>query len=139
MLVHIKGFKSISKTDPVLDSAAKLYSLRVPDGKGQQEVKLKDKLLDKYVFCQVDRETTGYQIVLEKRMTGSTLRSQMRRVGEITGFEDIVKPYCLRYAGAKTFNNSSQYLFRSLVWRIPANVMNRGSLQGSSKCYVAAP
>jgi hypothetical protein len=111
MLFHIQGFKRISKTGPVLDSAAKLYSLRVPDGKGQQEVQLQDALLDKYVFCQVDREITGYRIVLEKRMTASTLRSQMRRVGQITGFEDVVKPYCLRYAGAKAFNNSSQYPF----------------------------
>jgi hypothetical protein len=44
-------------------------------------------------------------------MTALTLRSQMRRVGQITGFEDVVKPYCLQYAGAKVFNNSSQYPF----------------------------
>ncbi|QKX57723.1 uncharacterized protein TRUGW13939_04842 [Talaromyces rugulosus] len=79
MLFHIQGFKRISKTGPVLDSAAKLYSLRVPDGKGQQEVQLQDALLDKYVFCQVDQENTGYRIILEKRMTALTLRSQMRR------------------------------------------------------------
>ncbi|QKX64373.1 uncharacterized protein TRUGW13939_11547 [Talaromyces rugulosus] len=40
-------------------------------------------------------------------MTASTLGSQMRRV-EITGFEVIVKPYCLRYVGAKAFNNSEE-------------------------------
>ncbi|CRG88250.1 Threonine--tRNA ligase [Talaromyces islandicus] len=108
MLFHIQGFKRISKTGPVLDSAAKLYSLDVPNGKGKQDLHLKDELLDKYVFCQVERETTGYRLLLDKRMTASTLGSQMRRVGEITGFEDIVKPYCLRYAGAKAFNNSDE-------------------------------
>ncbi|KAE8553414.1 hypothetical protein EYB25_004796 [Talaromyces marneffei] len=41
-------------------------------------------------------------------MLSSTLRSQMRRIGEITTFEDIVKPYLLRYAGAKEFNNSKE-------------------------------
>jgi len=46
MLFHIKGFKKISTTGPVLDSPEKLYSLGVLDGKGQQELKLKDKILD---------------------------------------------------------------------------------------------
>ncbi|EEA23683.1 hypothetical protein TMatcc_006763 [Talaromyces marneffei ATCC 18224] len=108
MLFHIKGFKNISKTGPILDNAQKLYSVRIVDGLNQQELKLKDEILDKYVFCQVERETTGYRIVLEKRMLSSTLRSQMRRIGEITTFEDIVKPYLLRYAGAKEFNNSKE-------------------------------
>ena len=78
------------------------------DGLGRQELKLKDELLDKYVFCQVEQETARWRIVLEKRMAGSTLRSQMRRVGEITTFKDIVKTYLLRYAGAKAFNNSGK-------------------------------
>ena len=110
MLFHIDGFKRITKTGPVLDNAKALYSVGIVDGLNQQELKLKDEILDKYVFCQVERVTTGYRIVLEKRMLGSTLRSQMRRIGEITAFEDIVKPYLLRYAAAKEFNNSGKYV-----------------------------
>ena len=60
MLFHIKGFKKISMTGLVLDGPEKLYSLGVLDGKGQQELKLKDEILDKFVFCQVERETAGY-------------------------------------------------------------------------------
>ncbi|EEA23687.1 hypothetical protein TMatcc_006768 [Talaromyces marneffei ATCC 18224] len=108
MLFHIDGFKKITKTGPVLDNAKTLYSVGIGDGLNQQDLKLKDEILDKYVFCQVERETTGYRIVLEKRMLSSTLRSQMRRVGEITTFEDIVKPYLLWYAAAKEFNNSEE-------------------------------
>uniref|UniRef100_A0A093UM05 ATP-dependent RNA helicase DBP10 n=1 Tax=Talaromyces marneffei PM1 TaxID=1077442 RepID=A0A093UM05_TALMA len=107
MLFHIEGFKRITETGPVLDNAKKLYSVGIVDGLNQQDLKLKDEILNKYVFCQVERETTGYRIVLEKRMLSSTLRSQMRRVGEITTFEDIVKPYLLWYAAAKEFNNSA--------------------------------
>jgi hypothetical protein len=77
MLFHIKGFKMISTTRLVLDCLKKLYSLRVLDGKGQQELKLKDEILDKYVFCQVERQPTGYWIALEKRLTESALQSQM--------------------------------------------------------------
>jgi hypothetical protein len=110
MLFHIDGFKRITENGPVLDNAQKLYSVGIVDGLNQQDLKLKDDILDKYVFCQVERETTGYRIVLEKRMLSSTLRSQMRRVGEITTFEDIVKPYLLRYAAAKEFNNSGKFV-----------------------------
>lgn len=109
MLFHIDGFKRISKTGPVLDSPEKLYSLGVLDGLGQQALPLKDKLLDKFVFCQVEREPTGYRIVLEKQMTASMVGSRFRRGGEITGFDQVTHPYNLRYAGAKEFNNSGEY------------------------------
>ncbi|RAK88663.1 hypothetical protein BO79DRAFT_287674 [Aspergillus costaricaensis CBS 115574] len=106
MLFHIKGFKSISTTGPVLDSPEKLYSLTVLEGLRQQELKLKDELLDKYVFCQTIRETTGFRIALEIKLLASTLRSRMCRAGQITGFDAVTKPYILRYAGAKAFNSS---------------------------------
>ncbi|KAI1934754.1 hypothetical protein LOZ66_005609 [Ophidiomyces ophidiicola] len=108
MLFHIKAFKSISTTGPVLDSAEKLYSVGVVDGKGQQPLLLKDELLDKFVFCQTEPTPTGFKICLEKRMTTSVVRSRMRRAGEITGFEQVANPYKLRYAGAKAFNNSEE-------------------------------
>ena len=99
----------MSSTGPVLDCPENLYRLRVIEGLGQQELKLKDELLDKFVFCQVVRDVTGYRIVLETQMTSAMLRSRMRRVGKITGMEDITKPYNLRYAGAKAFNKSGMY------------------------------
>ncbi|KAH8706052.1 hypothetical protein BGW36DRAFT_422574 [Talaromyces proteolyticus] len=108
MLFHIKGFKRLSKTGPVLDCAEKLYSLRVLDGLGEQPLLLNTLLDDKYVFCQVDRETTGCRIALDKRMTASMVRSQMRLAGQITGFDQVIKPYLLRYAGAKAFNSSKE-------------------------------
>lgn len=108
MLFHIKGFKTISTNGPVLDCSEKLYSLGVLDGKGQQQLKLRAEILDKFVFCQVEREPTGYRIALEKRLKESTLRYWMRRVGEITGFEQLTRPYLLRYAAAKEFNNSGE-------------------------------
>lgn len=81
MLFHIKGFKSITTTGPVLDSPEKLYSLGVLDGLGQQELKLKDELLDKYVFCQTIRETTGFRTAVEKNSSANTLTSCRGRTG----------------------------------------------------------
>ncbi|EEH36509.2 hypothetical protein PAAG_06927 [Paracoccidioides lutzii Pb01] len=64
MLFRIGGFKLIWTTGQVLDSAENLYSAKVLDGKGQQQLLLKDELLDK---------------------------SRMR-AGEITGFEQVGPP-----------------------------------------------
>ena len=36
---------------------------------------------------------------------------------EITGFEQVTKPYLLRYAGAKAFNSSSKYPLVPLLAR----------------------
>ncbi|KAL4998902.1 hypothetical protein BDV10DRAFT_194020 [Aspergillus recurvatus] len=44
MLFLIESFKRLSKTGQVLD------------GRGQQELPLKEELLDKFVFCQMERE-----------------------------------------------------------------------------------
>ena len=89
-----------------MDCPENLYRLRILDGLGQQQLLIKEELLDKFVFCQVTRDATGIRIALENAMTASFLRFRMRRVGEILGIDDIVKPYCLRYAGAKAFNKS---------------------------------
>ena len=108
-MLFYKGFKTISTTGPVLDCPESLYNLRVLNGLGQQELKLKDEIFDKFVLRQAVRETTGYRIALEKQLTSSTVRFRMRRGGEITGFEQVTKPYLLRYDGAKAFNSSGEY------------------------------
>ncbi|KAJ5640364.1 uncharacterized protein N7484_008226 [Penicillium longicatenatum] len=108
MLFHIKGFKTMSSTGPVLDCPENLYRLRVLEGLGQQQLRLKDEILNGFVFCQVVKDVTGYRVTLEKRMTSSMVRSRLRRVGQITGIESDIKPYNLRYAGAKALNKSEE-------------------------------
>ncbi|EEH48168.2 uncharacterized protein PADG_04252 [Paracoccidioides brasiliensis Pb18] len=114
MLFHIKGFKSISTTGPVLDSAEKLYSVNVLEGKGEQRLLLQDEFLDKFVFCQTEPTPTGFQICLDWMLTAAVVRSRMRRAGEITGFEEVAHPHNLRYAGAKAFNNSAEEVSEAL-------------------------
>lgn len=108
MLFRIGAFKTVSKDGPVMDSPEKLYSLRVLDGLGEQELKLKDEILDQPVFCQALREPNGIRIALEKKLTGGWVSYRMRRGGEITGFAEVAKPYCLRYGAAKAFNDSRE-------------------------------
>ncbi|KAJ5267492.1 hypothetical protein N7478_010477 [Penicillium angulare] len=106
MLFRIGAFKSLSKDGPVMNCPEKLYSLRVLSGLGQQELKLKDEILDRHVFCHALREPDGIRIALEKSLNKGWLSYRMKRGGEITGFEEVAKPYCLRYGAAKAFNDS---------------------------------
>jgi hypothetical protein len=106
MLFRIKAFKNFSTDGLVVDCPENLYKLDVLDGLGQQELKLKDEILDQFVFCQAVREADGIRIALEEQLTEGALRYRMKRGGEITGFEQVTKPYCLRYGAAKAFNDS---------------------------------
>lgn len=109
MLFRIGAFKSFSKDGRVVDRPENLYNLRVLNGLGQQELKLKAEILDQYVFCHALREPHGFRIALEQNLTGGWLRYRMKRGGEITGFEEVTKPYGLRYGAAKAFNDSREY------------------------------
>ncbi|CAG7979818.1 unnamed protein product, partial [Penicillium salamii] len=106
MLFRIGAFKSLSKDGPVMDCPEKLYRLRVLHGLGEQELKLKDEILDQNVFCHALREPGGYRIAPEEKLTKGWLNYRMKRGGEITGFAEVAKPYCLRYGAAKAFNDS---------------------------------
>ncbi|KAJ5820533.1 hypothetical protein N7474_006124 [Penicillium riverlandense] len=57
-------------------------------------------------FCQALREPNGVRIALEKGLTKGWVSYRMKRGGEITGFAEVAKPYCLRYGAAKAFNDS---------------------------------
>ncbi|CDM32842.1 Protein of unknown function DUF3435 [Penicillium roqueforti FM164] len=59
ILFRIGAFKSLSKDGPVMDCPEKLYRLRVLYRLGEQELKLKDKILSQNVFYQVLREPSG--------------------------------------------------------------------------------
>lgn len=91
----------------MVDCPENLYNLGVIKGLSQQELKLKDEMLDQFVFCQAVREADGIRIALEEQLTDGMLRYRMRLGGgEITGFEQVTKPYGLRYGAAKAFNDS---------------------------------
>ncbi|KAJ5289227.1 hypothetical protein N7478_002257, partial [Penicillium angulare] len=102
------GKKAPSTTGPVIDYPKNLYHLQILDGLGQQQLLIKEELLDKFIFYQITQHTTGFRIALENTITVSFLRFRIRRVGQILGIEDIIKPYYLRYAGAKAFNKSKE-------------------------------
>lgn len=106
MLFRIGAFKNISQDGPTVNCPENLYNLGILNGLNQQELKLKDEILDQFVFCQAIREADGVRIALDQQLSAATLRYRMKRGGEITGFEQVTKPYGLRYGAAKAFNDS---------------------------------
>ncbi|OJD22468.1 hypothetical protein ACJ73_06185 [Blastomyces percursus] len=101
MLFHIRAFKS-----PGIRRPEDLYRLGVLNGLNQQELPLRDDLADLFVFCSAVREGGGVRIAHEIRLTTASVRARMKKGGEITGFEQVTKPYVLRDAAAKGFNES---------------------------------
>ena len=101
MLFRLRAFKNFTTEGMVVDCPENLYNLGILKGLGQQELKLKYEVLDRFVFCQAVREADGIRIALEEQLTDGTLRYRMKRGGEITGFEQVTKPYGLRYGAAK--------------------------------------
>ena len=68
MLFHINAFKSLAEQGPILDSPEKLYNLWILEGLNQQELKLKDVILDQFVFCQVIQEAHRACIALDQQL-----------------------------------------------------------------------
>ncbi|EQL37995.1 hypothetical protein BDFG_01012 [Blastomyces dermatitidis ATCC 26199] len=93
MLFRLKAFRSIFKDQPTINCPENLYSLGILKGLNQQDLKLKDELLDQFVFCQAVQEAHGVRIALKKWLTAASVRYRMKRAGEITGFEQVTKLY----------------------------------------------
>ena len=103
MLFHIKAFR-----DPNIDSPAKLYSLRVLNGLGEQKLPLREDLDEKFLFCQTIREVDGAKIALALGATTAWIRYQLKKGGEVIGLPMHVIPYVLRDGNAKSLNESSE-------------------------------
>lgn len=104
MLFKVQAFKS-----PSIDSPEKLYSLNVLQGLNEQELPLKDEILDDFVFCQAVREAEGVRIAHDLQLSSASVRYRMKIGGQITGFKQVTKPYVLRDGAAKALNESRKY------------------------------
>lgn len=71
-------------------------------------VPLDPRLDDVHLFRQTESTPSGFGIST-KPLCSSTIRSWMRRLGEITGFKQVARPYGLRYGAGKAFDDSSTF------------------------------
>jgi hypothetical protein len=103
-------FKMLAFKSPSIDSPERLYSLDVLDGLNEQQLPLREALDEKFVFCQAVREAYGVRIAHELKLSSDSVRYRMKKGGQITGFAEVTKPYCLRDSAAKGLNESRKYL-----------------------------
>jgi hypothetical protein len=61
------------------------------------------------VFRKSIRTPYGWQISPDQQLPYTTLLKWMKRLGVLTGFPQITRPYCLRYGAGNAFNQSSSY------------------------------
>lgn len=54
------------------------------------------------------RTANGWTIFNDKPLPYSTLLLWIKMLGQITGFMQVTRPYSLRYAGGKAFNNNDK-------------------------------
>ena len=85
-----------------------LSQLEMRDGCHSLELPLKPDMLDTYVFRRCRQDASGWQIS-EEKLPAHTLRSHMKEIGEIAGFKQAAKPYCLRYGSGNAFDQNGTW------------------------------
>jgi hypothetical protein len=72
-------------------------------------VPLKPKLDNVPIFRRAIKTLEGWHISEKEALTHSMVYSAMKKLGQITNFKHITRPYGLRYGGGKAFNENGIY------------------------------
>ena len=92
---------------PDMTGPDQLFRLRIPHGLNQQAVDIKDSMFGQSLFRRLERDVHGLK-VSQTSATDSWLRRQLSQLGEATGFELPVGPYCFRRGNGEALDNSSK-------------------------------
>ena len=95
---------------PGLTGPEELFRLRVPLGLNQQPVPIKDSKCGIPIFRRLEADVYGLQVSSTAAATDNWLRGQLVNLGEVTGFELPVGPYCFRRGNGEALDSSSKSL-----------------------------
>ncbi|KAF2685708.1 C2H2 finger domain protein [Lentithecium fluviatile CBS 122367] len=101
MLFHDRAFAAYNLTSP-----EELSKLHIPPGRNELPLRLSRELDNIPVLRKAVKTPTGWIISPNEPLPYSTLLPWIRALGQITGFEQVTRPYSLRYAGGKAFNEN---------------------------------
>lgn len=107
-----------------LTSINELSRLRIPSGLNELRLHLNRELGDILVFRPSVRTAYGWATSPDKRLAYSTLLPWIKALGQITGFAQVARPYSLRYARGKAFNDNGK-LCIALFLHFPTHVTYR--------------
>ncbi|KAI9889389.1 MAG: hypothetical protein M1814_005325 [Vezdaea aestivalis] len=91
---------------PGLTCPEQISKLDIPPGCNSLSLPLKPELDDIPVFRRSVRTVTGWEISPNLPLQRTTVSTWMKSLGEITGFRQVARPYCLRYGAGKAFDES---------------------------------
>ncbi|KAF1952281.1 hypothetical protein CC80DRAFT_518793 [Byssothecium circinans] len=91
-----------------LTSPEELSRLTIPPGRNELPLRLNRALDDIPVFRKAERTPYGWTISPTEPLPYSTLLPWIRTLGKITGFAQVTRPYSLRYAAGKAFNENGE-------------------------------
>jgi hypothetical protein len=91
-----------------LTSSEELSRLTIPPGRNDLPLRLNRTLDNVPVFRKAVRTLHGWEISPNEPLPYSTLLPWIRTLGEVTGFSQVTRPYSLRYAGGKAFNENGK-------------------------------
>ena len=101
MLFYDGAFAAYNLTSP-----DELSKLSIPPGCNELPLRLNRELDNIPLFRMAERTPDGWIISKEEPLRDSILRPWIKALGEITGFAEVTRPYSLRYAGGKAFNDN---------------------------------
>lgn len=94
--------------EEVLVSASQLIGLRIRDECNELPLGLDPALGDVPVFRQSERTLQGIGISPDKPLPYSTLEPWVKKIGTITGFRQVTRPYSLRYGAGTALDRSGE-------------------------------
>ncbi|PGG95045.1 hypothetical protein AJ79_10301 [Helicocarpus griseus UAMH5409] len=118
LLFADRAFASLDG-ERIITSARQLIDLKIPEDTYQLELHLEPALNNVPVFRKSERTLEQIEISASEALTYSTIRPWIRRIGELSAFRDIVRPYSLRYGAGKALDNSGHVseAVRSLIFQ----------------------
>lgn len=96
-----------------LSEPGHLFRLRIHVGLNQLELPWKTSILDTPLFRHVEPCSRGHRVSHERCATDNWVRKQMKALGEVTGFELPVGPYCFRRGNGEALDSSSEFICRA--------------------------
>ena len=100
-----RAFKAPNLTSP--EQLAKLY---VEPGRNELPLPLRSDMDNIPVFRKAVKTLHGWEISPNLQLPYSTVAPWMKKLGAITGFRQISRPYTLRYAAGKAFDDNGKHL-----------------------------
>lgn len=92
-----------------LSNPEELFQLRVPQGLNQLPLPFREEWCSVPVFRRLSTSVYGVRIAPNLAATDNWLRDKLKALGNATGFEVPVGPYCFRRGAGEALDSSSMH------------------------------